>query len=389
MKEVTSPITFGKTSTRMLELDGLRGYAIFLVLIWHYFVAPLSQKTDAGFFTVIITSLSLTWSGVDLFFVLSGFLIGGILLDNKNGVGYFKAFYIRRICRIVPLYFLWLIPFFLLLAAGDALIPATSPLTSLYNNSLPIWSYLTFTQNLTMVQHATFGPDWLAVSWSLAIEEQFYLFLPLLIYLVSKERLPYILVPLILLAPIIRMGIVNLFSWPHAGFATYVLMPCRMDALLLGVLGAYLMREAAFKAYFISHRKHFYRMLAVLLGGMIILSFHSSQRILISFGYSWLALFYVCLLLILIMDQGGTIASIARNPPLRFLGSVAYGVYLSHQAFNLLGHGLILRQLPQLETIPDLLVTCGALIFTLLISFFSWNSLEKPIVRFGHTFHYQ
>src|SRR5262245_13203211 len=89
---------------RISELDGLRGLAILLVLLWHYAVGPVivHQSTLANF--LIVRSLNLAWSGVDLFFVLSGFLIGGILLDHRDTTHYFRTFYIRRICRIVPLY---------------------------------------------------------------------------------------------------------------------------------------------------------------------------------------------------------------------------------------------------------------------------------------------
>jgi peptidoglycan/LPS O-acetylase OafA/YrhL len=141
-------------------------------------------------------SLSLSWSGVDLFFVLSGFLIGGILLDYKNGRYYFKTFYIRRICRIFPLYFIWL---FIFLWAFYT-IPPSSMLSGLLNNPLPFWVYLTFTQNIAMSYTGLMGVEWLAVTWSLAIEEQFYLFLTWLIHRVNIRKLPYLLTILILAA---------------------------------------------------------------------------------------------------------------------------------------------------------------------------------------------
>lgn len=94
-------------SKRIPQLDGLRGIAILLILIWHYVVCQVSYFPNL-FCVQVIQALNFTWSGVDLFFVLSGFLIGGILLDHRKADNYFQVFYIRRICRIFPLYFLWM-----------------------------------------------------------------------------------------------------------------------------------------------------------------------------------------------------------------------------------------------------------------------------------------
>src|SRR6187399_1378910 len=92
---------------RLAELDGVRGCAIALVLLWHYVAeqihAPLQSTAGR-----VAQVLGLCWSGVDLFFVLSGFLIAGTLLDHRGAENFFRVFYIRRVCRIFPLYFLLL-----------------------------------------------------------------------------------------------------------------------------------------------------------------------------------------------------------------------------------------------------------------------------------------
>ena len=90
---------------RIIELDGIRGLAILLVLIWHY-LANTAATTIGSWQSYALATLGLTWSGVDLFFVLSGFLIGGILYDAKDSTSYYRTFYGRRIYRIFPLYFL-------------------------------------------------------------------------------------------------------------------------------------------------------------------------------------------------------------------------------------------------------------------------------------------
>ena len=161
---------------RVSQLDGVRGVAILLVLVWHYFGAQVVAEPKS-ILHYCTHALSLTWSGVDLFFVLSGFLIAGILLDHHNTSNYFRVFYLRRVCRIFPLYFL-LLALFLCLSATNL---STSPsFRWLLHDPFPIWSYATFTQNILMGARGGFGPHWLGITWSLAVEEQFYLFVPFL-----------------------------------------------------------------------------------------------------------------------------------------------------------------------------------------------------------------
>lgn len=110
--EGTPPLT---STRRLPELDGIRALAILLVLYWHFgsnqFTPQLGRYTFYFY-----RAGSLCWSGVDLFFVLSGFLLGGILLDNRHAPNLFKVFYIRRFCRIFPLYYLWMGIFALVIA---------------------------------------------------------------------------------------------------------------------------------------------------------------------------------------------------------------------------------------------------------------------------------
>jgi hypothetical protein len=105
-RPTTKDIPSISTLRRIPELDGLRGIAILLVLLWH---AVFQIQPHSTLLTRILSLGSLSWSGVDLFFVLSGFLIGGILLDEKHSPRYFETFYARRAYRILPLYALLLV----------------------------------------------------------------------------------------------------------------------------------------------------------------------------------------------------------------------------------------------------------------------------------------
>src|SRR5579884_2382866 len=144
------------SATHTPQLDGIRGVAILLVLASHYLLFP-ETSVVASF--PLIKLAGVGWIGVDLFFVLSGFLLGGILIDQKGTDGYFRRFYLRRAARMLPLYYVWL---FACVFLGWA---------------KPDWSYWVLAQNWTMAIARRMSSPALGISWSLGVEEQFYLVL--------------------------------------------------------------------------------------------------------------------------------------------------------------------------------------------------------------------
>ena len=153
---------------RIPELDGLRGVAILLVLFCHY-VSSVVNLPIHTFGSRLVILLNLTWSGVDLFFVLSGFLIGGILLEVRDSPRYFRTFYGRRVFRIVPIYALMLMFYWV----SKAVARSGPAIAWLFDKPLPWIAYATFTQNIGMAWVHFFGAMPLAITWSLAVEEQF------------------------------------------------------------------------------------------------------------------------------------------------------------------------------------------------------------------------
>lgn len=373
---------------RYQQLDGVRGIAILLVVLWHFVAIQLDPSPRSPLISIAKYLLGMTWSGVDLFFVLSGFLIGGILLDNRDTPNYFRTFYIRRICRIFPLYFAWFL-LFILITTEAANFSSASPYNTLFQYPLPIWSYATFMQNFTMASASTMGPEWLDVTWSLAVEEQFYLILPLVIRFVPIQKLPAVLLTVIAGVPILRMILIPI---TQSTYPSFLLMPCRADALLLGVLSAWMLREKHAAQYLRDHVRMLYVIFGILLGGMTFLAIIAPSitgLYATSYGYTWVALFYTCLILIAMTEKEGLVLSLTKTRWLCHLGLLAYGVYMIHQAVNILAHGAILNQSPQMNTGSDLLVTAVALLATILLAGFSWHLYENRFVRMGHSFSYE
>ncbi len=300
---------------RSEALDAVRGIAIALVVGYHYWPALVPGGSV----------------GVDLFFVLSGFLIGGILLDNKGAEDYFATFYWRRFFRILPLYWLFL-----------SVMPA-SPV-------MPVWWFLPFAQNFGWIAHGVFPirePH--TVTWSLAFEEQFYLLLPTMVASLSTRWLIRVLWACVIAAPLWRYGLAQ--SHP---FAARLLLPCRLDSLMGGALVACFMRGHARSALI-------WTTLACA-APCLDLALHS----LTGNGelmYSVIAFLFAGGLLVVVQSRPAPL-SVLR--PLAWLGIGAYSIYLSH--------------------IPALLLTGSpalALPLTLALAWASWRYIEAPLIRFA------
>src|SRR5579871_2765734 len=203
-------------SDRSAAVDALRGVAIAGVIGFHLFAVPVTA-------TPLASGLSLAFRGgflgVDLFFVISGYLLGGQLFDYLGQPGTLVTFYGRRIARIWPLYLLFL-------AFGAAL--------GMDMNWLAL---LTMTQNIVWA-HPGAEAGFAAMTWSLAVEEQFYLLLPLLIWATPRNRTPLLLYALIGASFALRL----LLMARGETFAARILMPCNLGALLAGVVLAHASR---------------------------------------------------------------------------------------------------------------------------------------------------
>jgi len=372
----TSPVP--DWSLRIPALDGLRGIAILLVLMRH---SIFGIETHSKWLSTLLAAGQLTWSGVDLFFVLSGFLIGGILLDARNSPNYFKTFYIRRAYRIFPLYYA-LTALFLFRHLPFRVLGDLPPL------SIPWFSYLTLTQNFWMAHLGWFGGRGMLVTWSLAIEEQFYLTIPLLIRKLRPERLLWVLLGVIVGAPLLRTAIY--FTMPHGPFTCFALMPCRADALCLGVLGAYLVRKPDFWGLLQQRRDLRYLVTGIFSAGVVFMicrQYDQFSAFMVTFGWTWVAMFYVCCLLLAVSRDVGILQLALQNRMLMRLGTLAYCTYLIHIPLSDAGRRILSVKF---GTNPGTWLAGGLLgvAATLIIASFSWEYFEKPLLRRGHRYHY-
>jgi peptidoglycan/LPS O-acetylase OafA/YrhL len=358
---------------RVPELDGIRGIAIFLVLVWHYVVCQVGSPPP------LFAFLKQTWSGVDLFFVLSGFLIGGILLDHRESNSYFSTFYGRRVCRILPIYFAWLALFVAFRAAQDEL-PLGTAREWLFGDALPLLSYATFTQNFVQAFEGTWGANWLAITWSLAIEEQFYLLLPIVIRFIPARILPWALIPFIVIAPFARVA---LYDPATEGIASYVLLICKTDALLLGVLCAWFVRQPSGEAA-VRKAAPLLRILVFSFIGFACLAAYVPETVVTRvLPDSLLAIAYASLILLAVYLPESPFGKLARVRWLRKLGILAYGTYLFHQAVIGLVFGFARKRWPYISSAGDLLLIALSLLITIVLAAVSWRYFERPIVDYG------
>lgn len=359
-------------------------------MLYHYFFVT-TITGNGSLIAHLIAPLRIGWSGVDLFFVLSGFLIGGILIDARESENYLRVFYARRFFRIVPLYLV-----FLSFSFAIILIAQHGYLQSVFcHDLLPRWSYLSFIQNLFMAKGRTFGSVGLSVTWSLAVEEQFYLTLPLMILLCNPRRLKLAVIAVVSFVIVARLAACFLF--PLQTTSRYVLMPFRADALLLGTLIAAAMRSHDTVSWLERHGRQIAGVLVILLLGTLWLIHFApdpSTLPMQTFGYTWLACLYGTFLIYGITQKSSWIATSLRLKPLRALGGIAYGVYLLHAHTLILLSGLLfpkhasLYDWPVLDSWTQFALRALAFAMTIFICKASWRLFEKPLIQIGHRWRY-
>jgi peptidoglycan/LPS O-acetylase OafA/YrhL len=341
--------TVGKSS-RIPELDGLRGLAILLVIFYHYTHGNLLTRSN-GLAFYVQRAAGAGWSGVDLFFVLSGFLIGGILIDARGSQSFFQTFYIRRFFRIIPIYYSWIFLYIALVATAGAAIQARSFSGKVLPNGCEVYAHFLFIQNLVPFNFSAMPGIWglwFSHLWSLAVEEQFYLIAPLMIAWLTPRHLP-------------------------------------------AALAAIAWRSPKVRLWLTTNIRLLYTSAGLLFSGYGLLCWYapdSNSLAINSFGFTWIAIFYALLLLIALAGSNGWLARVVRMAWLREIGRVSYCMYIVHLIAALFFYSVLLREPPEIVTLPGACVAAVAAAVTYLAARLSWTLLEHPLVRIGHGFKY-
>jgi len=356
------------------SLDGWRGIAILLVVVFHY--VPRELKNPLEFIA------SLGWSGVDLFFVLSGFLITGILCDTRESEGYFKSFYMRRVLRLLPVYMLAVA----VVLVGTHLLSGTRS-----------WVYIPFFfygANIVLAfpsAHINFLPHFSCSHfWSLALEEQFYSIWPFVVFYIPRRRtLMTICVAGIVIALSIRVSLLALHAPPWLAFAE---LPSRMDSLLAGALLSLGIRGREGEQWVKPRTVRWIFALAAATLGIAIFVSKSVSFIspaISTFGFSAIAVAGACIIALALIPN--TMASrVGKAGFLRFYGRYSYGLYIWH---FLPSPMLASWTIPGLERFPVMLAEFIRLAVLLaaftLLSVMSYHLFETHFLRMKSRFAYR
>jgi peptidoglycan/LPS O-acetylase OafA/YrhL len=365
--------TVHSPAQRILELDGLRGIAIAMVLMRHYIHHP----------SLLLLGPQWGWMGVNLFFVLSGFLITSILLRLTDQRGALKIFYVRRSLRLFPLYFLALLVYFI--ASASVGTPQPIKTVLLYISFLQAFLPPLIT-HLKIVPH----PDWVVmgfgVLWSLSVEEYFYLLWAPLVTFTRARRahLLAILGLILLLTPWARF----FYPDPKGGQELFL---AQMDSLAAGCLVAILWWDygATWRVRLQLYARWLYGCVAALIALAIWIDFATGitkrsdfdQRIFNATDYTvlWLAWSLWLLVTLAVSGSSGWMPRLLRQPLLRWLGRISYCLYIVHYPIYL----ALRNYFPHSVA---LVVGLGA---ALGFSALSWRYFEGPISNWKqHAFRY-
>lgn len=358
-------------------LDGLRAIAVTLVL-WHHTPLIFLGGAKPGAF---LKMSSLGWAGVDLFFVLSGFLITTILLRSRGRERALRSFWARRALRILPLSLLYLV---LLLLFG--MFDEPYLLRGIRNPEEWPW-YFFFMTNLRIVFLGPPGGG-LNLLWSLAVEEQFYLVWPLLVFSLSKGALLSVALGIVALSPLARLATADAFgrTYPEVFFAPW----CRFDVIAVGAAIAILMSSPGTRTVLLrwSHRLVIPAVLGLLAIAALPLgdsAVPDPRRMLpfVAVGYSFIALAFG-VVLVAVLEPGWMVRRVLASPVFVWIGRRSFGIYIWHTLVGTAIVGSVQEFGIAGATLPVAVAIWVPL--TLAVAEVSWRFYERPILSLKERF---
>jgi peptidoglycan/LPS O-acetylase OafA/YrhL len=390
-----------KMRAHIPELDGLRGIAVIAVVLKHLnfrFDGPFAQGGASGLLAAVLEA---GWIGVDLFFVLSGFLITGILLDAKGRPGFFRNFYARRTVRIMPLYFGYLSAVVFLLPNLELPMQNVRPTES--SNALSLFAYY---YNF-WVAHTERPVAGLHHFWSLAVEEHFYVVWPLIVWSVSRRTL----VPFCAIGAAvsfgIRIGVVLSGAWIEVA---YLITPCRLDGLLAGAIVAVSWRDTATWVRLRVLAPYMFvgsgaLALGIALGQRHFAAFvdfrhiqppvSTDSSLVVTLGIAALAPFFAsALIMVLDAPSHAWYRRAVNSWILRSFGKYSYGIYVLHVIVLVCLVLALERFMPvgfqELPGATQKLITGACmLVLSFVVAFISYHLFERHFLRLKQFFEYR
>jgi peptidoglycan/LPS O-acetylase OafA/YrhL len=377
LPSASPPRTDEAGSPPIPELDGVRGVAILLVLLFHF------QGVRPPWVPKFLTyPMVIGWSGVDLFFVLSGFLITRILIATRGSSNYFSAFYARRALRILPLYLLAVFLCFRVgLPLADRLrIPVEA------DRTVEPWFWLHVSN-----WASAFGRDVEPLShfWSLAIEEQFYAVWPLVVLLVPRRRLALACAAIAAASATARMAAA--FAGAPAE-ALHRLTVFRIDALAIGGLLAAVAVDVRLRERLRNRLRLVGSVSFALLVAALVAGRGATAPPMTRYGYTLFAVFYAVFVFAAFDASGSTgwLSARLRSPGLRAFGKYSYAIYVFHYPISLAA-GRFARDASRgasagAATGIWLLAVSGGIAASFGVALLSWNLVEKRFLAWKRAF---
>ena len=355
----------------LTALDGLRGLAVVFVLIFHIF--QVEAEPSSGLPRLAYKAARVGQTGVDLFFVLSGFLITGILHDTKGADQYFRNFYGRRTVRIFPLYYGVLI-------VATILLPLVLGHRVTDANPVAMWTY---TANMPAVFHhepLTFGHF-----WTLAVEEQFYLIWPAVVFAFARAAMMRVCVACIVGSIFVRIGLVSLHCSPNT------FMPGRLDSLAIGGLLALAARGPGGMTNWRKRAGIAVVGMCVVVSPLYVMKTGSHDAWLQVIKFTLLAFLYGALLALAVTSAPTSLIGRFFNlRPLRYFGKYSYGIYVFQPLFiDAFVRARAADPSGGMETPTAVAVRAVTIVvMSMLAAWLSWHLFEKHFLKMKRHFEY-